>query len=250
MMHSSKQQELQEALEGKRMLFVTGAGISVASGLPTYRNESGQYQDAEYESVINDAVFGVNPELVWKKILELRDGKEKIEPNIIHHEITRLVEETNGFVITQNVDGLHQKSGLTEDKLLELHGSLSRTYCSCCGVVYGDPTRGSGNVLAMPRCPDDKTILTPGVVLTGQRYPSDIHRRYVEQLNSIDADTVLLLVGTTATYYAIEALNKKAVVKGAKIVIINPGITELDNAQRVIKINQKAEDVLPFILLQ
>lgn len=149
--------------ESKRMVFFGGAGVSTESGIPDFRSVDGLYhQKFDYppETIISHSFFLNNPEYFYRfyreKMLPLG-----FEPNVTHRVLARLEQEGHlAAVVTQNIDGLHQKAG--SKRVYELHGSVLRNYCMKCGKFY--PAEFIRDAQGIPRCTCGG-IVKPDVVL-------------------------------------------------------------------------------------
>ena len=123
----------------RRVLFITGAGISADSGLPTYRGVGGLYDDdteTEDGLSIEEALSGecliARPEITWKYLAQIQRNCRQVEPNAAHYSIARLENDLDVTVLTQNIDGLHLRAGST--RVIEIHGSLAFRHCMQCGA--------------------------------------------------------------------------------------------------------------------
>ncbi|MEK0322216.1 MAG: Sir2 family NAD-dependent protein deacetylase, partial [Nitrosopumilus sp.] len=114
----------------KKIVFVTGAGISQESGIPTFRGKDGLWRNHDVMKLATIDAFYDNPKLVWEWYNERRTNIFAAQPNLGHKAIAELEKYTKVVVLTQNIDGLHQKAGSSE--VLELHGSIIKIKCSVC----------------------------------------------------------------------------------------------------------------------
>jgi len=114
----------------KKIIFVTGAGISQESGIPTFRGKDGLWRNYDAMKLATIDAFYENPKLVWGWYNERRRNIFAAQPNEGHNAIAELEKYAKVVVLTQNIDGLHQKAGSTE--VLELHGSIIKIKCSIC----------------------------------------------------------------------------------------------------------------------
>ena len=123
----------------RRVLFVTGAGISADSGLPTYRGVGGLYNGGitedgmEIEEALSGACFAARPEITWKYLAQIERNCRQVEPNDAHRCIAALERDHEVVVLTQNIDGLHGRAG--SHGLIEIHGTLAERYCPRCDAV-------------------------------------------------------------------------------------------------------------------
>ena len=213
---------LREYVEKSRALvFFGGAGVSTASGIPDFRSTDGLYrQQYDYppETILSHSFYQRNPEEFFRfyrnKMLYL-----DAQPNAAHRRLAEL--EAQGklrAVITQNIDGLHQKAG--SKNVLELHGSVLRNYCEKCGAFHGvEAVRDSAGV---PRCSCGGRI-KPDVVLYEEGLDEDVLSRAVSAIRHAD---LLIIGGTSLTVYPAAGLVHY--YRGSRLVVINK--TELAGA--------------------
>lgn len=204
--------------ESKRMVFFGGAGVSTESGIPDFRSVDGLYhQKFDYppETIISHSFFLNNPEYFYRfyreKMLPLG-----FEPNVTHRVLARLEQEGHlAAVVTQNIDGLHQKAGSRE--VLELHGSVLRNYCEKCGKFYGLETILHSE--GVPRCSCGGTV-KPDVVLYEESLDEDVMDRALRYIQSAD---LLIIGGTSLVVYPAAGLVRY--FRGRHLVVINKGET-------------------------
>ncbi|MDR3221631.1 MAG: NAD-dependent deacylase [Candidatus Accumulibacter sp.] len=233
-----------ELRKARRVLFITGAGMSADSGLPTYRGVGGLYNDGETEDglSIEDALSGdclaVRPEITWKYLAQIEHNCHAVEPNAAHRAIVALEQRRQVVVLTQNIDGLHLKAGSSE--VIEIHGTLERRYCVHCGTE-ADP----GDRAIPPRCARCGKIVRPRVVLFGEMLPpAALECLYSELTRGFDMSFV---IGTTAVFPYIAEPVMRAVQAGAPTVEINPARTRLSDLVRYY-VPQRAALALPEIV--
>ncbi len=198
----------------RHCIVFTGAGISAESGIPTFRGAGGLWERHRPEELATPEAFARDPELVWRWYRWRQEVVYKAEPNPGHRAISEL--EAIGVVkavITQNVDGLHQRAG--SRNVVELHGSLWRARCVKCGAVY----RLDKPVEEIPpRCPRCGGLLRPDVVWFGEPLPQDAWERAVELASRSDA---VLVVGTSGVVYPAAYIPRVAKDHGAVVVEVN-----------------------------
>ena len=207
--------------ESQRIVFFGGAGVSTESGIPDFRSVDGLYsQKFEYppETIISHSFYLQNPAYFF------RFYKEKMmplgfEPNITHKTLARWEKEGKLLaVVTQNIDGLHQKAG--SQKVYELHGSVLRNYCTQCRKFY--PAEFIRDSADIPRCTCGG-IVKPDVVL----YEEGLNGATIEA--SVDAITradLLIVAGTSLTVYPAAGLINY--YRGRRLVLINRDPTPYD----------------------
>lgn len=214
--------ELVDQIRGGRgrMVALTGAGISVASGIPPFRGRDGLWARYDPEEFAHIQAFRRNPAKVWGMVAELVELLERAEPNPAHRALARL--EERGYlrpVITQNIDGLHQAAGSRD--VIELHGNFRRAACLDCGARH-PMAQVAGRVRLAGaggyRC-HCGGWLKPDIVFFGEPLPEQAFlRAWVE----VQKAPWLLVVGTSAEVEPAARLPVAARRAGARIVEINP----------------------------
>lgn len=207
--------------ESERIVFFGGAGVSTESGIPDFRSVDGLYNqifDYPPEVIISHSFFLRDPEYFF------RFYKEKMmplgfEPNITHLKLAQWEAEGKlCAVITQNIDGLHQKAG--SECVYELHGSILRNHCTRCGKSH--TAEFVKNSTGIPKCTCGGTV-KPDVVLYEEQLPSDMVEGAVEAISEAD---VLIVGGTSLTVYPAAGLLKY--YNGDRLVLINRDETPFD----------------------
>lgn len=213
------------------ILFITGAGISADSGLPTYRGIGGLYHERltddglTIEDALSGAMMAARPEIAWKYIAEIEANCRGAQPNAAHRFIAALERVKPGVVtLTQNVDGLHRMAG--SSRLIEIHGTIHRLRCIECH--HARTVADFSGLEIPPACPVCGGLLRPDVVLFGESLP----QREIMRLESVLAGGVDLVVsiGTTSVFPYISGPVWWAIDTGIPTVEINPGETELSHA--------------------
>ena len=210
--------------DSKSIVFFGGAGVSTESGIPDFRSEKGLYSaQKQYgfspEEILSHTFFVRHMEVFfdyYKKNLIYMDA----QPGDAHRTLAHLEREGKlKAVVTQNIDGLHQKAGSRE--VLELHGSVLRNYCTRCGKFYGlDAILNSTGV---PKCTCGGTI-KPDVVLYEEGLDQETIEKSVKYIANAD---VLIIGGTSLTVYPAAGLIDY--YRGHKLVLINKSVTPMDN---------------------
>lgn len=227
--------------EARRILFITGAGISADSGLPTYRGVGGLYNDEATEDglSIEDALSGecmsIRPEITWKYLAQVERNCHGVQPNAAHLAIAGLERRCDVVVLTQNIDGLHIKAG--SSNVIEIHGTLEARYCAHCGT----PADARDDRVP-PRCKQCGEIVRPRVVLFGEMLPETaLNRLYDELARGFD---MVFVIGTTAVFPYIAEPVLRAARAGVPTVEINPARTRLSDLVRYY-IPERAAVALP-----
>ena len=222
-MDTEKLNELRQIIEDSdNIVFFGGAGVSTESGIPDFRSVDGLYnQKYKYppETIISHSFYRRNPEefyRFYKDKMIFADAK----PNKAHIKLAELEKQGKlKAVITQNIDGLHQKAGSKE--VLELHGSVLRNHCTRCGKFYGlDAILNSTGV---PKCTCGGTI-KPDVVLYEEGLDSETIEKSVNYIANAD---VLIIGGTSLTVYPAAGLIDY--YRGHKLILINKSVTPMDS---------------------
>ena len=219
-----KIKKLWEDLKSSRhAIALTGAGISAESGIPTFRGAQGLWSKYDPDEYAHISSFRRDPEKIWHMLRELILILKDAKPNPAHVALAEL--EKRGIlkcVITQNVDGLHQKAG--SKNVIEFHGTNSRLICLNCPDVVVDAY--SLDYKEFPRCPKCGALLKPDVVFFGEPIPPDALSRSFEEARRCD---LCLVIGTSAVVYPAAEIPFVAKRHGAKVVEINPEPTGLTN---------------------
>ena len=213
--------------ESHAMVFFGGAGVSTESGIPDFRSVDGLYsQHFEYppETIISHSFYLKNPSYFFRfyreKMLPLG-----FEPNITHRKLARWEREGKlQAVVTQNIDGLHQKAG--SEKVYELHGSVLRNYCTRCHKFYSaEFIRDAADI---PRCTCGG-IVKPDVVLYEESLNEETIEKSVAAIASAD---MLMVAGTSLTVYPAAGLLRY--YRGNRLVLINRDETPYDSAADLV----------------
>lgn len=217
--------EIAELCAGaRRMLFITGAGISADSGLPTYRGIGGLYdrrltdEGFAIEEALSGAMLALRPEVTWKYIAQIESNCRGVRPNAAHEAIAWLEGKRPGVtVLTQNIDGLHRAAGSRD--VIEIHGTLHRLSCIECGrqVQVAD----YADLGVPPACGECGGLLRPDVVLFGEALPAGAIQRLIAILDQgVD---LVFSIGTTSVFPYIAEPVLYALRCGVPTVEINPG---------------------------
>jgi NAD-dependent deacetylase len=223
-----------------RIAVLTGAGISKESGIPTFRDADGLWREHRAEELASAEGFAADPLLVWQWYEMRRTVIEMAEPNPAHYALVRLQDRTPAFtLVTQNVDGLHERAGSRD--VQRLHGSIWITRCLQCGGEAED--RRVPFPELPPRC-GCGGMLRPAVVWFGEALPSEVWDNAEQAARNAD---LLLVVGTSSVVYPAASLVPIAARAGAKIVEINPGKTPF-SATVDFSIRGPAGEILPQLI--
>jgi len=226
-----------------RIAVLTGAGISAESGVPTFRDaQTGYWAQFRAEDMATEEGFRAHPGRVWGWYQHRRQMLAGVQPNAGHRALAEFARRHSGrlTLITQNVDGLHQRAGSPD--VLCLHGDLMedrfldvpRACCHPDTVEAGSP----------PHCPRCGNMLRPGVVWFGENLPLRTLEAAQQAARACD---LMLVVGTAGAVYPAAGLARIARDAGARVAIVNPQPTELDAVAHMV-LRGTAAQVLPVLL--
>jgi NAD-dependent deacetylase len=234
-------------LQSRRLVVFTGAGISTESGIPDFRSPGGIWDRFDPDDFTIDK-FLSNPASRRKQWYILKEGvlTDKALPNLAHQAIAELHRLGKlDCVITQNIDNLHQKAGVPDDRVFELHGNMKWAICLECGRRYPlseiKPRLDSGEEI--PDCADCRGMLKPDIVMFGEQLPVKVLE---EASRRAMASDLFIVIGSTLVVYPAAYMPIYAVESGAKLVIINLSSTLMDH-QAAVLIRAKAGETMAKI---
>lgn len=224
--------------ESNYIVFFGGAGVSTASGIPDFRSVDGIYNERyEYppERILSHSFYVSNPEYFYKFYKDKFNLLDK-KPNIIHEKLVEL-EKANKLkcIITQNIDGLHQKAG--SKNVLELHGSIYRNYCERCHKFYDALKVFESD--GIPKC-SCGGIIKPDVVL----YEEALSDTFLEAIDNIKKADTLIVAGTSLVVYPASSLIEY--FHGKNLILINKEKTPYDNLANIV-IHDDLKDIFEGI---
>jgi NAD-dependent deacetylase len=233
-------------LESKRMVVLSGAGTSTASGIPDFRSrETGLWSKTDAFAVASIYGFRLWPDRFYDWVRPLARKVREAEPNAAHLAISRLEEQgLVASVITQNVDGLHQAAG--SRRVLELHGTFRLATCTKCSCEVSTEPMMECLIEGreVPHCPECAGILKPNVVLIGEQLPL---RTYLEAEAESELCDLMLVTGSSLSVTPAADLPLVALQHGAELIIINLQPTPLDSSASLV-ICRELTEVLPPIV--
>ncbi len=235
-------------VECNRIVVFTGAGISTESGIPDFRGPDGLWtkvdpEDFTYQKFVGDRETRAR---IWQMQRSMGITRNA-EPNAAHHAIVEL--DALGkldCVITQNVDGLHQKAGIAEEKVIQLHGNMQWVKCISCGVrhPFEEVEQWIEDGVEVPECKECGGILKPDAVFFGEAMPVEATSEAERRSRACD---LCIVIGSTLAVYPAGLMPVFAVKAGAKLVIINDGETELDHVAHV-RVSARAGQVMSSLM--
>jgi NAD-dependent deacetylase len=215
-------------LRCRSALFVTGAGMSADSGLPTYRGVGGLYNSGEtveglaIEEMLSGEVFRERPQWTWKYLRQVEEACRGAQPNRGHAVLAEMERHfPRVWVLTQNVDGLHRAAG--SRNVIAIHGDLHEVCCTRC--AYRATVVDYTGLTDLPRCRECSAVLRPDVVLFGEALPDAGLRELRHQLR--EGFDIVFSVGTTSVFPYISAPVELAVQRAKPSVEINPDPTRV-----------------------
>jgi len=253
MVLNTLEQQIEEVADlvakSDKIIVFTGAGVSTESGIPDFRSPGGIWtkydpDDFTIQKFLSDSS-------VRKKHWQLMtDGDFKMtdaEPNPGHYAIAELEAMGKLYaLVTQNVDGLHQKAGVSDDLVFQLHGDMSHAKCIKCGQRYPieEVTEWVSQGVEEPECRNCQGILKPDAVFFGEQLPTQVLMESERRSRTCD---LCIVMGSSLVVYPAAYMPMYAAQSNAKLVIINVGPTEMDRLAS-IRIDGKSGEIAPRII--
>ena len=234
--------------KSKKIAFFGGAGVSTESGIPDFRSIDGLYQQKwQYppEQIISYSFFEYDPVEFYRFYREKLVPSKEIKPNAAHYKLAELEEKGKLLgVITQNIDGLHQKAG--SKKVFELHGSTLRNYCTKCGEFYDEQfiLQSENAPDKLPHCTKCGGIVKPDVVLYEEGLDDAIVNGAIDAISKADT---LIIGGTSLIVYPAAGLINY--FRGENLILINKSQTSCDHKATLV-IHQPIGQVLGQIKVE
>jgi len=235
---------LQQFKQAQHVVALTGAGISAESGVPTFRDaQTGLWERFRPEELASPEAFRRDPRLVWEWYAWRRELVSKVSPNAGHLALVELEKRLPVFtLITQNVDGLHQRAGSgARFPVIELHGNIQRTKCFVDGQIV-NTWEEDGEL--PPRCPRCAGLLRPDVVWFGELLPAEALSAAIAAAAGCD---LFLSIGTSGLVEPAASLPYRALAAHIPVVEINPHPTPLSSLA-TFAIPASAGEVLPALV--
>ena len=233
---------------GKKNVALTGAGISVESGIPDFRSPGGLWERFDINEYGTIEAFRQDPVKVWSMLAEIDRVVAAAKPNGAHIALANM--EKLGClsgIITQNIDNLHQGAG--SSKVIEFHGNTTRLVCLSCGLRM-DAAKVREQMTPSvpdfpPRCPMCDSVLKPDVVMFGEPIPDEPGRR---AMALSDGASVFMVVGTSVSVAPASYLPSMAKSSGACLVEVNPNPTPLSEGIADFSLRGMAGEILPKLV--
>jgi len=230
----------QALLESARFVGVlTGAGISAESGIKTFRDAGGLWEDHSIDQVATPEGFARDPRLVWSFYNARRKAAQNARPNAAHSALARLEEGRRVAILTQNIDGLHQRAG--SKNVVELHGSIWEVRCVGCGALT---CRFAIELPILPHCENCGKLLRPHVVWFGEQLDPKVLDAAIGVVEECD---LFLVIGTSAVVQPAASYPFLASRRGAPVIEVNKEKTPV-TAIAAVSLLGLAGEILPQIL--
>ena len=233
----------------EQVLFITGAGISADSGMPTYRGIGGLYEDSATEDgvpievALSGRMLMSDPALCWKHIGRIEAACRGASHNAAHAFIAEFERRKPGsWVLTQNVDGFHRNAGTKN--LIEIHGNVHELFCTASSCEWTATVADYAALDIPPRCPTCSAIVRPAVVLFGEMLPP----RAIQALQGAmeGGFDAVVSIGTTSVFPYIAGPVVVAAKAGVATIEINPGNSEVSDVVG-LRLRSGAKDALTAV---
>lgn len=222
----------------RKVLVITGAGISAESGIPTFRGEGGYWHGHRAEDLATPEGFKKNPRLVWDWYCERRALILQAQPNAAHVALAEWSKSRQGVsLLTQNVDDLHERAGQPDTVLL--HGSIWKNRCRDCGFEH---LAKELEYKELPHCPNCKEMIGPGVIWFGETLGA---QRVNDMMRSAVSSDIVLIIGTSGVVQPVASVARLARLAKKIVIIVDPKKTQTPSDIHCVG---NAGDVLPQIL--
>lgn len=235
-----------DILKAKNICVVTGAGISVSSGIPDFRSKEGIWK--RYDPSVYGTMSGFmsQPQNFWKMSMEMQSTMANKEPTKAHYALTKLQQMGKlQHIITQNVDGLHQESG--SENVHEVHGTVKRCRCIECDyqIAFDELLKENEKPWEnVPRCPKCNNLVKLDVILFGEELNNDIYQEANDIVNNCD---LLMVIGCSMEVNPVNLFPGKAKMNQAQVAIINLTSTKCDNVCDYV-LRGEADTLIPKIV--
>lgn len=226
--------------QAESVVVFTGAGVSAESGLPTFRSgQDAMWRDEDVRNFAYPGGYRRNSARAWEWYARRAGAAARAMPNAAHHALAELERRVADFLlVTQNIDGLHQRAG--SKNVLELHGNLLRTRCFDCKAKSTWP-----EPLTAPVCAACGGLRRPDVVMFEEDLPSGAMERARAAATTCD---VLISVGTSSLVWPAAEIPRYALRAGAHVLIVNPDMEGQPMGMRVLQLRGPAGEILPRLI--
>ncbi len=211
-----------------RTVILTGAGISTESGLPDFRSNNGFWTKNQPIQFNEFLLSEEKQRLSWERNIELHSLLKNIKPNIGHVFVEKVTNmQKNNFLITQNIDGLHQKSGIPNNKIIEIHGNATQAACLKCGEKQNIQNfhKAIHQNAPLPRCPSCNGIVKVATISFGQNMNEFDMTRATKMSSECD---LMIVMGSSLSVMPAGQLPNLAIQSKSKLIILNREATNYD----------------------
>lgn len=247
---STLPEEVVAAVSGaRRVLVLTGAGMSAESGVPTFRDaQTGLWEEFDPEQLATEEAWRADPPFVWAWYAWRMQLVRDVDPNPGHVALAELAGAREVMIVTQNVDDLHERAGSAVTA--HVHGSLYDLRCADCDAPYTDevplPVEPEERI-EPPTCPVCEGEVRPGVVWFGEMLPEAAVEATDAAIDTLEPGDVALVVGTSGIVYPAAGYPAMARAEGATVIEINPTETEISDMCHH-HVRGPAAEVLPALV--
>ena len=226
--------------DARRVVVFTGAGVSAESGLPTFRSEdNAMWREVDVRNFAYPDGYRRNQPNAWRWYVQRAAAARRVEPNPGHYAIAELERRVEHFLlVTQNIDGLHQRAGSAN--VLELHGSLGHVRCFDCGA-YSEWPSGEAD----PVCQACGGLLRPDVVFFAEDLPPGALEQAAAAARECD---VLVSIGTSNVVWPATEIPRYALRAGAHVIIVNKDMAGQPLGKRVLPLPGPSGEILPALV--
>jgi len=226
----------------ERIVILTGAGISTESGLPDFRSDNG-FWTKNKPIQFNEFLFSEEKQrLSWERNIELHSLLKNIKPNIGHAFVEKIIRlQKNNFLITQNIDGLHQKSGISKNKIIEIHGSAIEAACLECEAKQNilDFHDAIKSKIPLPKCSVCGGVVKVATISFGQPM-NGIDMMHASKI--VEESDLMIVMGSSLKVLPAGKLPNLAMQSGSKLIILNREKTRYDSSADIV-INDELQNI-------
>ena len=226
----------------KQTVILTGAGISTESGLPDFRSNDGFWTKNKPIQFNEFLLSEEKQRLSWERNIELHSLLKNIKPNIGHAFVEKIIGlQKNNFLITQNIDGLHQKSGIPKNKIIEIHGSAIEAACLECEAKQNvlDFHDAIKSKIPLPKCSVCGGVVKVATISFGQPM-NDIDMMHASKI--VEESDLMIVMGSSLKVLPAGKLPNLAMQSGSKLIILNREKTRYDSSADIV-INDELQNI-------
>ena len=226
----------------ERTVILTGAGISTESGLPDFRSNDGFWTKNKPIQFNEFLLSEEKQRLSWERNIELHSLLKNIKPNIGHAFVEKIIRlQKKNFLITQNIDGLHQKSGISKNKIIEIHGSAIEAACLECEAKQNilDFHDAIKSKIPLPKCSVCGGVVKVATISFGQPM-NDIDMMHASKI--VEESDLMIVMGSSLKVLPAGKLPNLAMQSGSKLIILNREKTRYDSSADIV-INDELQNI-------